>query len=483
MRIEFSRPITYEKENKTGSERALEWVEEYFYLGGKFRVSIFEEKPGGESSRLYAMGNRLDCHRSWTNVAIKVVSYCTVVLPLVALMVKAALRYYLGISSVEIGKTKWSPSLENIEEEPLQIREAPRKPSSTMQKKLNSDLVELFIPFLKESDQESLAQTCRFMYHRVRAVQEDYIEGIEPLKTKLEALPERLVLPASSSEQDIVAAVEVNQAFGELLVTFIASRSLGYPKYWASLMKAFIEKCDYEGRIDLFIAVHAILAALLEQSKEPISSDQIYHFCRYLGSDGYLKLKCRPWIVYRVLEQYSRKLNHYAESINRAIKESLALHAKTGLIVKEHINAQFLGSSRNISLREIDIDPRNWFGLQGSRYSLWDSLDFEGENNQSVSMPDLFEDVLFESIVSIRDSRLDLPFVVGMRGRAGSEVPRNFVLSLARRITNEGIFLESDDKVHSSQLQRPEFLRSIYSLSSEELEALASQYPAFLNLE
>ncbi len=442
LSIRFFSPITYEKENTTGSERALERVEEYFYLGGKFRVSLFEEKLEGGSSRLYAMQNSLDRHRPWTNVAIKVVSYCTVVLPLVALLAKAALRYYLGVYSIKLkGEFAFASNIEN---------------------KLPLDLLRLVVPFLEETDQSRLGATCYLLHNAVQKARDKFLRNEKLLIGRLKALPKMISFPQSFSKEDIAAAVKANQDFGSFLVNLIKADSLGYHhRSWRYLMHGFIRRTWHDFTIEHLIGGHAVLANFLAQSNKPISSSEIYHFCRYLVEKdtpagfytpfGFLfhafprPIPNIPWIFYRVLEQYSISLKDHAESINRAIKENLALQAKARLI-----------ATKGYRTFEVYIDPRDWFGFQGSRYSLWKSLDFGEENNQLVSMPNLLEDALFESIVSIKESRPDLQFMVSMPRKWEPEVPPNFVLSLARRITNEGIFFRSN-KVDRSQLERPEF--------------------------
>ena len=66
--IGFFVPVVYKNQIKTVSQQVLERIDEFFYLGNKFRVSIFA--PDAEHPQSWARQNRQNCHRSWTNIAI-----------------------------------------------------------------------------------------------------------------------------------------------------------------------------------------------------------------------------------------------------------------------------------------------------------------------------------------------------------------------------------------------------------------------------
>lgn len=104
--INFFTPIRYEKPN-TWMQYAEECVEDYFYLGGKSICVISGEKPSDPSENQTAqmfLG------------ALKIISYMTVVIPLIMLTAKiifrAAHKLNLLSSSKEISEKSPPPQLE-----------------------------------------------------------------------------------------------------------------------------------------------------------------------------------------------------------------------------------------------------------------------------------------------------------------------------------------------------------------------------------
>lgn len=262
--IDFFVPVVYNNQIKTIPEQALETIDEYFYLGDKFRVSIFA--PDAEHPQSWAMQNRQDRHRSWTNIAIKVASYCTVIIPLVALLVKAILRCYLQVSSIQVQQQF--------------------VPSSRIEARVPTEALQHIGSFLSYQDQAQLAQVGIF----ARDIQQYYIDLMAPLKTEIEALP---------------AGPLADGDFQRLLVGLVTSPAAGHPKHWVPLMDALMGHLGPDDTVNGIVQKHAHIADLLATTEQPISSDQIYQFCRYLGRKQLSKIM--PWIGYRTLEQYSLK--------------------------------------------------------------------------------------------------------------------------------------------------------------------------------
>ena len=91
--INFFTPIIYKSETKTILQTTLEYVDEYFYFGGlKACICNFN-----------TFTVEID-HRTWMNTALKISSYCTIILPLLGLFAKAILRSVLKINTSPISK-------------------------------------------------------------------------------------------------------------------------------------------------------------------------------------------------------------------------------------------------------------------------------------------------------------------------------------------------------------------------------------------
>ena len=82
----FFTPITFDRPTTTWGERLLQKADDYFYLGGK-RAHVFKDGPVKVTTDT----------ASWTEIALKVASYLTVILPLVILSVKVVCRFQTNI--------------------------------------------------------------------------------------------------------------------------------------------------------------------------------------------------------------------------------------------------------------------------------------------------------------------------------------------------------------------------------------------------
>jgi hypothetical protein len=87
-------PIIFDRRFPTGVfHGALEWVEGYLCVSSPYRTIIYP--PDTLHRNTTAVCCRHNCNFSWTT--LKVISYCTLILPLVALLARAILRYSLKI--------------------------------------------------------------------------------------------------------------------------------------------------------------------------------------------------------------------------------------------------------------------------------------------------------------------------------------------------------------------------------------------------
>lgn len=117
--------IAFNHETKIVSEKMLKALDEYFYLGfgRKFHLFVLPSKQE-------------DQHRSWINIAVKVVSYCSLILPLIGFMAGTVLLAYLNWQDPP--PTLDREDLPPIPQEKIEILK--REPSA---EDLQSDLVQL----------------------------------------------------------------------------------------------------------------------------------------------------------------------------------------------------------------------------------------------------------------------------------------------------------------------------------------------------
>lgn len=428
--IHFFDSVIYQGPNKSIAQNMLETVDEYFNLGNKYRVRIFD----AENPEVYGMYDRRERHRSQLNVILKVASYATIVIPLIALLLKAVLRAYLGISSVRLDSFS-------------------RAGQSWIETRMPADLTKQCVSFLSYKDQGQFAQVALFCAEYVRGLQEQYIKWTAPFKGLIPELP----LSSPNIEE-----------YRHLILGLITSPAIGHPHYWNPLMdevlKRFLPKESSGNTIGKLIQGHAQIACALAVSETPISSSQLYHFFKYLQSNQLFKFKA--WVGYRVLEQYMITQGLDYTSAKRVLHEYLTCYAEI------YIKAQSF-SNDTLKYKRVEIDPRIWFGLTDSDQSL---LRGKTEGEQP-SIPEPLLEALWTRILSLRNGCLDMPFEVGMYGRVEAPLPRNFTLKLAQRITNAEIYLYSNNTVRKEELEKPEYAGGINRLTKEEEQALIGRYP------
>ena len=88
--IHFFTPVTFTGD-KNWTKRALETADRYFVFTGPY-ISIASDNSS-------SLNESEKSQPRWQHVAIRIVSYCTIILPLIALATKALLRWHLNIPS------------------------------------------------------------------------------------------------------------------------------------------------------------------------------------------------------------------------------------------------------------------------------------------------------------------------------------------------------------------------------------------------
>jgi hypothetical protein len=483
--IGFFVPVIFNSQIKTTSQQILEIVDEYFYFGNKCRVNI--SPPDENHPKFWATYNYQDCSRSWVNIAIKVVSYCILILPLLALSTKAILRSYFQISSIPVEEK----ILSNLE-------------------KLPPPLMDMIIENLNFQSQKQLFRTSPVISKTMRTNREQLMKSMTRFKKEIDALPKEPISP---------------EKFQLLLVRLISSPAAGKLLYWTRVMDALMEYMIIpDSTIDEVIQKHATIAKLLAASRDSISSDQFNKFYKYLKEK-----QLEPWIGYRILEQYLLKLNPSDKAVeeyfrkiipsirdegikkhfqklkslttnediekylhglmptftneaikeylrelkplitNETIEEYLMSQAKELIIVKKRTLP--FSKAQALSYLAVDVDPRLWWGFNYVNSSLW----IRPGNDEMAPMPEIFLKVLWTHIQSLRD--LSKPFEVSMIRRTEANFPQNFTLKLAKYFTNSEMFLNHNGTIDKDALQDDYYGSRLTGLNKEERKKLAQRYP------
>lgn len=113
--ISFFVPISYHKQDKTISEKALEAVSGYLDLGSKYRVEVFTSES--ENPGFSVTNHQMNRQGSWMNTTFKIVSYGTLILPCIALFLKGGLFVYLQVSCIK--KQNPNPLISNMPDDLL----------------------------------------------------------------------------------------------------------------------------------------------------------------------------------------------------------------------------------------------------------------------------------------------------------------------------------------------------------------------------
>lgn len=450
MSIGFFTPVVYQKEDKTLSERALEAVDEFFYFGDRFRVQIFE--PNATHLRCWAMRQPVGSRRSWSHIAMKVVSYCTLVLPLIALLGKVILRGYLQVSSIQV-----HAPIQEISPEILRYMAS---------------------SFLSNSEQAGLDLVARCT-HSIYREDRDLIGQFRQFKADITQFAAEHFCPNTF------------QSHLKTLMTTLFAIPL---RYWVPAMNVLMRSfaCD-DSSPHAILQKHADIASWLATFDPSISSAQIDRFCRYLEQNQFFfrqspedrHVAQYPWIGYRAFEQYSLQLPSHQNLIERATTRYLTQMAERYLRVSD--NGYDLSNQRILRFRQTHIDASLWFGWDAARdVSLWMSSPPHARNNpETVSMPERVLDVLWTRIQSLRASAITVerPFMVHLNWSEDNRLPFNFALTLAQRITGAQIFL-----VYRFNTLDPRTLHSLYRKSIGELdrvekEALAASFPRAVVLD
>ncbi len=442
--IDFFTPVIYDRETKTISEQSLEVVDEYFNLGTRFRVRVFD--PTEHQKTAWAIRSHRDCCRSWSDIAIKVVSYCTIILPVIALLAKLKLRSDLNMHSLT-----------------LIVRKDP-KPHSI--KDISIDVLKNIISYLPDEDLVSFSKVSRF----TRDLERDWrTPHLNPtLKREIQEFPEDLPV----------------LIFQKYLIRLINSSAMGHPQYnyrWTRVMNDLIAHWIFQEKTPTFQLVpsHRSLAHLLQTSTGLFSPNQLYLFCKYLGSNQLFET--RPYIHYLIFEQY-RQL--HPKMVDKACTEQLTHQAR--ILIKAEDKELDLSYPKILRLQEVVIDPSVWFGWNGREANDCEWIVRAGPQNV---IPKLLLDVLLERILDLQSSCKGKPLVVTL---TGSEVkmPGNFAVNLVVEITKARIFLNqyiatpSYDKygeIHIGPLRNaggdPAYLLPNEGLNRERETELTQEYP------
>src|SRR3990167_8084861 len=96
-KVDFFTPVNFGNQPKSCTQSLLEGVDSYFYLGGKKAYVIPGQTQQGTEGAVLAKDSP-----AFLITALKIISYCTVVLPLVMLIAKTILRSIHSFHIIDI---------------------------------------------------------------------------------------------------------------------------------------------------------------------------------------------------------------------------------------------------------------------------------------------------------------------------------------------------------------------------------------------
>ena len=325
--------------------------------------------------------------------------------------------------------------------------------------------IEIFlrtVKFLSYEEQGKFAQTARCAadsVHYLNEIIQDSVVGISERVAFLEG-------------QESIDPEQLQQLF----VAMIESPAVGHPQYWAPVMNRVMAMVpDAKTRtISGIMQYYELIFEMLGKSGKTFSHRQVEALMQYLGQS---MVFFKPWISYRIFERAIETAHFDREVVEAVLRQVLFQIAENKIAVRLH-TVMISAELPELAYIKAEIDPRFWFGANGNHYSLWETLDMVAD--ETVYMPSILEEVLWKFFQGLKESCPVLPLQVNMIGRVEAELPLNFTLNLARRITDAEIFLDCLHTVRRSDLINSQYACSIYAYLSADPQRgsdLAQQYP------
>jgi hypothetical protein len=347
--------------SKQASHKAMEWVDKYLYLGGK-HVTIFSStQPQGAPWGCICDG--YDGYNPSTAFTVfKIISYCTLVFPLIVFTARLFLRYKLGITSIPVHApiSACTPSV------------------STCAQNWPPEVIEGVMSFLDEKDAGSLSQTSRYYHGHIQSIRSRSKEDCAARKVA-RGFRERIIglpgIPAHGWEERAYY-----KPYAALIIEILTQSSLDLRKYKVPLIDNLMSRALLRAGGD---------AADILYVYDTIRDEMFT--CGVLKESWDFASQCMNWFcdlgVYH-LQKYPallgfRILCHFLEKGNwRALSRDLcaewyknhqALEGGEGDVlekdscVKRYLNHQAERSLvvtylHGIRCKQIDIDVERWFG-------------------------------------------------------------------------------------------------------------------------
>jgi|GEM_PF-4208702 len=341
--VSLGVPIVFNNKHSTKAEKLLELTSQYFYLGGKERLTIYPADY--QHSKPWAMITPIGYHFfSWRRLGI-IMSMFTLFIPLLVFLLDRALRYYIDVPSIPLEDECYLclQRYQGLENEDQNGAFVPLRLDKSSGSKL-------FIS--NEIPNVEVAWNKIFSYLTVHEIQglsqvDDLVYSIldEPQK-RLERLARlhKLILDESR-----LFDRSVRRSFLKKLV--LHSSGLGSAELWRSIMKDFHD-C-YSNDCEGLVTFAEDLKEALQD--EDASSRQLRRLV------DVLPLLYRPWAIGTIFEQLA--LSNLEKSKKEYLRENIQKRLN-GLTEEE------LGI---LSCEEvISIDPRKCFGCNES----FDKKDF-----------------------------------------------------------------------------------------------------------
>lgn len=316
--------------------------------------------------------------------------------------------------------------------------------------RLGIDLLREIGSYLSDEELTSLAKFSEITEQAVRFNREFWGRTQGSLQGRIRELPQN---PFDDEEK--------RRCFQRLLVDLIVSPLAGRPTYWIPAMDCFMEHLGKSGVEQ--VEQHSHMAALLESSETSISFNEGYRFFIYL-IQNHLN-RSMTYRVYRCLEKYTLQPKLH-EASAKALQNYLTQAAEGQIRAEERTYTDRWLGNNPIRYRIADIDPRNWFGLNGDPDSPW-ILPDTGEG-EFAPIPEVLLKVLSSRVQSLADSDIGVSLLVNMNQRAESRFPYNFTLPLAERITYARVFLEHHNTIDVVEIVRVRYAQGFNGILDEE---------------
>jgi hypothetical protein len=393
MLISHFVSVSYGEEfSKQASHKAMEWVDKYLYLGGK-HVTIFPSTqpqgvPWGHICDKY------DGYKPSTAFTVfKIISYCTLVFPLIVFTARLFLRYKLGITSIFVCA-------------PISAC-APPVPTCTQN--WLPEVIEKVISFLDEKDAGSLSQTSKYYRDHIQSIRSRSKEDCDA-RAAARDFRERIIklpgIPAHGWEERAYY-----KPYAALIIEILTQSSLDLRKYKVPLIDNLMSRALLRAggdAADILYVYDTIRDGMFTCGLSKRSWDLASRYMDLFCDLGVYHLQKYPALLgFRILCHFLGKCNRNVSFSEDLCAEWYKNHKalERGVPEKDSCVERYLNHQAERSLivtypnrslcKQINIDAERWFGpireysfypLSDRKFARWRSYD-EKVRFESLSSP------------------------------------------------------------------------------------------------